>query len=86
MPLPQQLAVALGSGRDRRGSGSTRHRLGIGSADEYRLTGAADVEEVLDWARQHVRADQRFVVYAECGDLSRNGLVRLWGEDPNAGR
>ncbi|MFS3127734.1 hypothetical protein ACLM5J_04940 [Nocardioides sp. Bht2] len=52
--------------------------------DEYRLTGATDVDEVLGWAREQVKAEQTFVVYVECGGPPRKGLVRLWGVDPNA--
>lgn len=52
--------------------------------DEYRLTGATDVEEALNWARGRAKADQTFVLYAECGDVKGQGLLRLWGVDPNA--
>lgn len=52
--------------------------------DEYRLRDAADVEEVLDWARDRVRPDQTFVLYVEQRDAQRSGLVRLLGTDPNS--
>jgi hypothetical protein len=51
--------------------------------DEYRLTDVTDVEEVLDWARNHARSDQTFVIYVEQRDGQRSGLVRLFGVDPN---
>lgn len=54
------------------------------SCDEYRLSDATDVEEVLDWARSTARSDQTFVVYVEQRDAQRRGLVRLLGVDPNS--
>jgi hypothetical protein len=51
--------------------------------DEYRLSDAIDVEEVLGWARNTARSDQTFVVYVEQRGAQRSGLVRLWGVDPN---
>ncbi len=51
--------------------------------DEYRLTHVVDVEEVLDWARNRARPDQRFVIYVEQRDAGRSGLVRLLGVDPH---
>jgi hypothetical protein len=33
--------------------------------DEYRLSEATDVEEVLDWARNSSRPDQTFTLYVE---------------------
>jgi hypothetical protein len=48
------------------------------------LRDAADVEEVLDWARDRVRPDQTFVLYVEQRDAQRSGLVRLLGTDPNS--
>ena len=52
--------------------------------DEYRLSDAPDVEEVLDWARNRARSDQTFVIYVEQRDGQRSGLVRLFGVDPNS--
>lgn len=52
--------------------------------DEYRLTDAAGVEEVLDWARSNARSDQTFVIYIEQRDAQRSGLLRLFGADPNS--
>lgn len=51
--------------------------------DEYRLSDAVDVEEVLGWARTNARPEQTFVVYVEQRDAQRSGLVRLLGVDPN---
>ena len=53
--------------------------------EEYRLRGAADVEEVLAWARGSARPDQTFVLYVEHRDAHRSGLVRLLGVDPHDG-
>ena len=52
--------------------------------DEYRLSDVADVEEVLDWARNKARWDQTFVIYVEQRDAQRSGLVRLLGVEPNS--
>ena len=52
--------------------------------DEYRLSDIADVEEVLEWTRRKVRADQSFVIYVEQRDGQRSGLVRLLGADPTS--
>jgi hypothetical protein len=52
--------------------------------DEYRLSEATDVEEVLGWARSSARRDQTWVVYVEHRDGQRSGLVRLFGTDPNS--
>lgn len=50
--------------------------------DEHRLSGAADVGEVLDWARSAARPDQTFTLYVEHRDAGRPGLLRLMGVDP----
>ncbi|WP_322919197.1 hypothetical protein [Nocardioides renjunii] len=52
--------------------------------DEYRVSDVADVEEVLDWARNKARSDQTFVIYVEQRDAHRRGLVRLFGVDPDS--
>lgn len=52
--------------------------------DEYRLTEAADVEEVLGWARNTARSDQTFTLYVEHRDAHQSGLVRLVGADPSS--
>lgn len=51
--------------------------------DEYRLSDATDVQEVLDWARNTARSDQTFVIYVEQREAQRSGLARLLGVDPN---
>jgi hypothetical protein len=52
--------------------------------DEYRLTEATDVQQVLDWARDTARRNQTFVLYVENRDAHRSGLVRLLGVDPTS--
>jgi hypothetical protein len=54
-------------------------------SNEWRITGAADVQEVLDWAQRHESA-LPFAMYAEyeAGTAGRRGLLRLAGADPNA--
>ncbi|MEO5664472.1 MAG: hypothetical protein ABIR39_14435 [Nocardioides sp.] len=52
--------------------------------DEYRLSDAADVAEVLDWARNSARPDQTFTIYVEHRDAQRSGLARLLGVDPTS--
>jgi hypothetical protein len=52
--------------------------------DEYRLSDVANVEEVLDWARNKARSDQTFVIYVEQRDAERSGLVRVLGVDPSS--
>jgi len=51
-------------------------------SDEYRLSGAVDVDEVLDWARTTARPDQTFTLYAEHRHDDRPGLIHLMGVDP----
>ena len=51
--------------------------------DEHRVSDAADVEEVLHWARDTARPEQTFVLYVEQADAGGPGLVRLLGTDPN---
>ncbi len=60
------------------------HEHAMWHCHEYRLSDVADVEEVLDWARNKARSDQTFVIYAEQRDAQRSGLVRLFGVDPNS--
>lgn len=52
------------------------------AAVEYRLTGAADVLEVLEWARRTAGPEQIFVVYVEQADDDGPGLIKLLGDDP----
>ena len=56
-------------------------------SDEYRLSEADDVGEVLDWARTTARSDQTFTLYVEhvehCqGESPRRGMIQLMGVDP----
>jgi len=50
--------------------------------DEYRLRGAGDVHEVLDWATSTARAEQTFTLYVEHLHDGRPGLIHLAGDDP----
>jgi hypothetical protein len=52
-----------------------------GTSDEYELSGAASIADVLAWAGA-TRGDRTFVVYA-CVPQDGLGLVRLHGSDPN---
>jgi hypothetical protein len=52
--------------------------------DEYRVSDAADVEEVLAWAGGEARPGRTFVLYLEQRDDQRCGLVRLLGTDPTS--
>lgn len=52
------------------------------AADEWRLTGASSVKEILDWADGSARG-RRYVIYVEVNQLEP-GLIRLDGIDPNA--
>jgi hypothetical protein len=55
-------------------------------SDEYRLSEADDVGEVLDWARTTARPDQTFTLYVEHvernGESPHPGLIHLMGVDP----
>jgi hypothetical protein len=56
-----------------------------GRSDEYHLTGARDLAEVLDWAQANAH-DRTYVVYVftEFGPGSEQPtLIRLLGQDPN---
>jgi hypothetical protein len=50
--------------------------------DEWRLTEAADVREVLAWAESRRREEQTYVLYTETRDQQGLGLLRLAGVDP----
>jgi hypothetical protein len=50
--------------------------------DEYRLRGARDVREVLDWATSNARPEQTFTLYVEHLHDGRPGLIHLAGDDP----
>jgi hypothetical protein len=49
-------------------------------SDEWEI-GDADVDEVLNWARDNA-AGRRFVVYVRVDAAEERGLVRLLGTDP----
>lgn len=53
---------------------------------EWCITGAADVQDVMNWAHGHESA-LPFVMYAEydVGHNGAKGLLRLAGADPSAG-
>ena len=53
--------------------------------DTYRLSGAVDVDEVLDWVRTTARPDQTFTLFVEHRDHRHDnspGLIHLMGVDP----
>lgn len=52
---------------------------GYGS-EEYELTGAQDIDEVLGWARANAGDDRTYTVYTVVGKT----LVHLLGIDPTA--
>jgi hypothetical protein len=51
-------------------------------SDEYRLTGADDVVQVLRWAKGAARPEQTFTLYVEHLHDNGPGLIKLAGEDP----
>jgi hypothetical protein len=56
-----------------------------GRSDEYHLTGAQDLAEVLDWAQAEAN-DRSYVVYVftDFGPgHEQPTLIRLLGQDPN---
>lgn len=56
---------------------------GDSANDEWRLTGASDVAEVLEWAAERA-GGRSVVVYAECILIDGVRLVRLSGQEPTA--
>jgi hypothetical protein len=52
-------------------------------SDEYRLSGAVDVGEVIDWARTTAGPDQSFTLYVEHCHGDSPGLIHLMGVDPS---
>jgi hypothetical protein len=57
-----------------------------GAAEEYRVTRAASVHEVLSWAELKSQG-RTFGLYVEAGKTAENRhLVRLSGRDPNERR
>jgi hypothetical protein len=55
---------------------------GMFHSAEYRLSGAVDVSEALDWARTTARPDQTFTLYVEHRHGDSPGLIHLMGVDP----
>ena len=53
--------------------------------DEHRLTGAADVHEVIEWADRRLPEGDHYVLYVEQSDRGMPGLVRLAGVEPARG-
>ncbi len=51
--------------------------------DERRLHDVGGVDEILQWAQEHA-GGRDFVVYAETVNGEALGLLRLFGEDPQA--
>lgn len=51
-------------------------------SDEYRITHAADVHEVVAWAEQRVRDDQHYTLYVEARASGTIGTLLLAGIDP----
>ncbi|MGA4850376.1 hypothetical protein ACOBQB_30575 [Streptomyces sp. G5(2025)] len=50
------------------------------SADEYEVSGAADVEEVLAWAKEHAAEHGcTYTVHVTALDDGRRGLIRVAG-------
>lgn len=49
--------------------------------EEHRVSGARDLDEVLDWARSTARPEQTFVLYVEHTQDGSPGLIRLAGDD-----
>ena len=49
---------------------------------EYELTGASDVQEVLQWAENNRRGRTYTAYVVAMGDKGQDGIVRLCGADP----
>ena len=54
----------------------------MASSDEYEVSGARDVTDVLEWARQNARG-RTFTIYAAVENvLTDHGIVQVYGTDP----
>jgi len=53
-----------------------------GLSDEWQLTDADDVREVMAWAEANANGRQ-FVVYVAAEDRDQPGLIRLFGVEPD---
>jgi len=62
-------------------AGIPQERMGFQSV-EYRLSGAIDVGEVLEWARATAGPNQTFTLYVEHRHGDSPGLIHLMGVDP----
>lgn len=51
-------------------------------SDEWRLTGASSVWEVLAWAEEHAGQARTFQLFLEVSGDPGPGLLRLAGSDP----
>lgn len=54
----------------------------VGAADEWRLSCAGSVSEVIAWAND-TAGGRLFVMYVECRTEQGIGIIRLKGRDPN---
>ena len=61
--------------------GISQQQMGY-HCSEYRLQGAVDVHEVIDWAWATARPDQTFTLYVEHLQDGQPGLIHLAGRDP----
>jgi hypothetical protein len=55
-------------------------------SDEYRVTEARDVSEVIAWAQATARDEQTFTLYVEHDSEVGPGLILLAGKDPTETR
>jgi hypothetical protein len=60
-------------------TGPTRHR-----AEEFELTGAEDVHEVLAWADENAPPDSTYTMYLVVEAGGEKGLLHLAGIDPTS--
>jgi hypothetical protein len=52
------------------------------SSYEFELSGATDVYEVVEWAKENAGADRTFTIYAVGRRGDSVGQIRLLGTDP----
>lgn len=55
-------------------------------SDEYRITGASNIFEVLGWAARQAGKHQRYAIYVESGspyDPTDRHMTMVVGDDPN---
>jgi hypothetical protein len=64
---------------------SAQHQVtAMWRSEEWRLTIADDVHEVLDWANGAAGRGRRFTLYIETDTAEGRGLAHLAGTDPTA--